>query len=72
MKEEKNLSEYIETFLKGKWIIFNHLYTFLMIVFVINIISTPVYIAKTTILISPSNVQSSIFGSTNSTLFLGF
>jgi len=58
------IEDYIKILLKRKWIISLFILVVLFAVFLLNTITSPVYEATTTILISPSTDQQSIFGST--------
>lgn len=64
IEQEKTLNEYINILLKRKWVMLITTSVIILVVIFFNIVATPTYKAVTTILISPSNVQSSIFGGT--------
>lgn len=59
-----SIKDYIKILLKRKWTILIVIITILVPVLIINTITLPVYKATTTILISPSTDQQSIFGNT--------
>ena len=62
IEEEISLQDYIRVLFKRKWIIFTIIITALLIVSIANSFMLPVYKATTTILISRSGTQQSIFG----------
>jgi len=62
IEEEISLQDYIRILFKRKWIIFTIIVTALLIVSIANSFMLPVYKATTTILISQSGAQQSIFG----------
>ena len=62
IEEEISLQDYIRVLFKRKWTILTIVITALLVVFIANFFMSPVYKATTTILISPSSTQQSIFG----------
>jgi uncharacterized protein involved in exopolysaccharide biosynthesis len=62
IEEEITLQDYIRVLLKRKWIILAIVITVLLVVLIVNSRMSPVYKATTTILISQSRAQQSIFG----------
>jgi len=61
-EEEMSLQDYIRVLFKRKWTIFIVIITALLAVLIVNFFTLPVYKATTTILISQSSAQQSIFG----------
>lgn len=70
-EEELFLKDYLKIVLKRKWTILMTLAFFIVVTFVINYFSKPVYKAKTTILIFPWGVQQSIFSGIGSSSIFG-
>jgi len=62
IEEEMSLQDYILVLFKRKWILFTVIITALLVVLIANSFISPVYKATTTILISQSKDQQSIFG----------
>jgi uncharacterized protein involved in exopolysaccharide biosynthesis len=61
-EEEISLQDYIRVLRKRKWTIFTVIITALLVVLIANFFMSPVYKATTTILISQSGAQQTIFG----------
>jgi len=71
IEEEISLQDYIRILLKRKWTIFTVVITALLVVLIANSFMLPVYKATTTILISQSGAQQSIFADIGSNLIFG-